>query len=77
MEPMPDYIDVAVILAVGGLLWRQMAGMDRRLTAGLADLARDVRDVDRRLARLEGRMDATLPLVQQVVPGGESTVGGT
>jgi len=73
---MVDYIDVAVMLAVGGLLWRQMASMDRRLTAGLADLARDVRDVDRRLARLEGRMDATLPLVQQAAPGSQGTVGG-
>ena len=73
---MPDYIDLAVMLAVGGLLWRQMAGMDRRLTAGLADPARDVRDVVRRLARLEGRMDATLPVMQQVVPGSEATVKG-
>ena len=32
MEPMPGYIDVTVILGVGGLLWRQMASMDRRLT---------------------------------------------
>ena len=52
MEPPPDYIDVPVMLAVGGLSWRPMASLDRRTDGWLADLARDVCDVDRRLARL-------------------------
>ena len=38
-----DWPTIAVMVSIGGLLWRQ-----------LAVLSVDVRDVDRRLARLEG-----------------------
>ena len=66
MEPLPDYIDVAVMLAVGGLSWRPMASLDRRTDGWLADLARDVCDVDRRLARLEGRPQGREAFIEQI-----------
>ena len=60
-----DWPTIAVMVAIGGLLWRQIAALgarvdalDGRLTARVEAL--DVRltaavgDVDRRLARLEG-----------------------
>ncbi len=53
---MPEYIDVGVMLAVGALLWRQLTAVDRRLTGQIAALASQVSSVDRRLAKLEGRI---------------------
>ena len=56
-----DWPTIAVMVALGAMLWRQMAAMDQRLTAAIGALsvrldALELRvgDVDRRLARLEG-----------------------
>jgi len=52
-----DWPTIAVMVAIGGLLWRQIAsqGSDIRALAGRVDaLGVQVADVDRRLARLEG-----------------------
>ncbi len=46
----PDWASIGVMVAVGGLLWRQIAVLGVRVDA----LAVQVADVDRRLARLEG-----------------------
>lgn len=45
-----DWASIGVMLAVGGLLWRQIHALGGRVEV----LAGEVRDVDRRLARLEG-----------------------
>ena len=45
-----DWPTITVMIALGGLLWRQIAV----LSAGVEALAGRVGDVDRRLARLEG-----------------------
>ncbi len=52
-----DWATIAVMVAIGGLLWRQIAsqGTDIRSLAGRVDaLGVQLADVDRRLARLEG-----------------------
>lgn len=52
-----DWPTIGVMVAIGGLLWRQIAsqGTDIRALAGRVDaLGVQVADVDRRLARLEG-----------------------
>lgn len=56
-----DWPTIGVMVALGAMLWRQMAAMDQRLTAAIGALsvrldALELRvgDVDRRLARLEG-----------------------
>ncbi|MDE0178162.1 MAG: hypothetical protein OXP36_06155 [Gammaproteobacteria bacterium] len=52
-----DWPTIAVIVAIGGLLWRQIAALDARLVA-LASRVDGLSDrlgmVDSRLARLEG-----------------------
>jgi len=45
-----DWATIAVMVAIGGLLWRQIAALTLRVDA----LGVQVADVDRRLARLEG-----------------------
>ena len=45
-----DWATIAVMVAIGGLLWRQLAALTLRVDA----LGVQVADVDRRLARLEG-----------------------
>lgn len=57
-----DWPTIAVMVSIGGLLWRQIAA-----------LAVDVRDVDRRLARLEGWIEGER--AGRGVP--ESGTGGT
>ena len=44
-----DWPTIAVIVAIGGLLWRQIATLTVRVDA----LGVQVGDIDRRLARLE------------------------
>ena len=46
-------IDALPVLAVGGFLWRQLSGLDRRL----GSVERGLGDVALRLARLEGRIE--------------------
>jgi hypothetical protein len=45
-----DWPTIAVMVAIGGLLWRQIATLTVRVDA----LGLQMTDVDRRLARLEG-----------------------
>ena len=59
-----DWPTISVMVALGGLLWRQLAALgarvdalDVRLTGAVEGLAGRVGDVDRRLARLEGRIE--------------------
>ena len=56
-----DWPTITVMIALGGLLWRQIAALsarvdalDVRLTGAVEGLAGRVGDIDRRLARLEG-----------------------
>ena len=64
----PDWASIGVMLAVGGLLWRQIHALSMRVDA----LAADVRDIDRRLARLEGVVSVALRLPASGPPeGGE------
>ena len=56
-----DWPTITVMIALGGLLWRQIAALstrvdafDARLTGAVEALAGRVGDIDRRLARLEG-----------------------
>ncbi len=59
-----DWAVIGVVIGALGLLWRQNADLGRRIDTLAADLGRridalasDVRDVDRRVSRLEGRID--------------------
>ena len=59
-----DWPTITVMVALGGLLWRQIAtlgarvdALDVRLTGAVEGLSGRVGDVDRRLARLEGRIE--------------------
>lgn len=45
-----DWASIGVMVAIGALLWRQIAALGARVDA----LSLVVADVDRRLARLEG-----------------------
>lgn len=45
-----DWPTITVMIALGGLLWRQIAALSTRVEG----LAGRVGDIDRRLARLEG-----------------------
>ena len=45
-----DWPTIGVMVAIGGLLWRQLAALGMRVDA----MASRVGDIDRRLARLEG-----------------------
>ena len=45
-----DWPTLSVVVALGALLWRQQAALGVEIAA----LRSEVRDVDRRLARLEG-----------------------
>ena len=56
-----DWPTITVMIALGGLLWRQIAALsarvdalDVRLTGAVEGLTGRVGDIDRRLARLEG-----------------------
>ena len=49
-----DWPTIAVMVAIGGLLWRQIAAVDQRFEARFETLTGRVGDLDRRLARLEG-----------------------
>ena len=56
-----DWPTIGVMVALGGLLWRQIAALsarvdalDVRLTGAVEALVGRVGDIDRRLARLEG-----------------------
>ena len=47
-----DWPTLSVVVALGALLWRQQAALGVEIAA----LRSEVRGVDRRLARLEGRL---------------------
>ena len=56
-----DWPTITVMIALGGLLWRQIAALSTRvdalgarLTGAVEGLTGRVGDIDRRLARLEG-----------------------
>ena len=56
-----DWPTITVMIALGGLLWRQIAALsarvdalDVRLTGAVEGLTGRVGDIDRRLARLAG-----------------------
>ena len=49
-----DWATLGVMVALGGLLWRQIAALDTRLSRQMVELTADVRQVSERLSRLEG-----------------------
>lgn len=60
----PDWLTLAAVLAVGGLLWRALGSRADALGARIDDVGRrvdtlagDVKSIDRRVARLEGWLE--------------------
>ena len=49
-----EWATIGVMVALGGLLWRQIAALDTRLSGQMRELTADVGRVSERLARLEG-----------------------
>ena len=49
-----EWATIGVMVALGGLLWRQIAALDTRLSGQMRELTADVGRVSERLACLEG-----------------------
>ena len=49
-----DWATIGVMVTFGGLLWRQIAALDTRLSRQMGALTVDVRQVSERLSHLEG-----------------------
>ena len=49
-----DWATIGVMVTLGGLLWRQIAALDTRLSRQMSVLTADVRQVSDRLSHLEG-----------------------
>lgn len=49
-----DWPTIGVVVALGALLWRQIAAVGARVDALDGRLTKAIGDVDRRLARLQG-----------------------
>lgn len=58
------------MVALGGLLWRQIWALDNRLSGQMSELTADIRKVSERLSHLEGWIEGS---GRRPVPAGVET----
>ena len=54
-----DWATIGVMVALAGLLWRQLSALDKRLSQQMSELGANMRQVSDRLSRLEGWIEGS------------------